>query len=91
MPKKEAHRAAGIEKRHKSGGREADQAGAWGRQRKKSFLAADADPALQDVVRALCEEKQIPAVEVPSMKELGRACSIAVGAAVAAIVQAEKP
>ena len=58
---------------------------------KKVFLAADADPALQDVVRALCEEKQIPAVEVPSMKELGRACSIAVGAAVAAIVQAEKP
>ena len=58
---------------------------------KKVFLAADADPALQDVVRVLCEEKKIPAVEVPSMKELGRACSIAVGAAVAAIVQAEKP
>lgn len=53
---------------------------------KKVFLATDADPALQDVIRALCGEKNIPIVEISTMQELGNACSIAVGAAVAALL-----
>ena len=50
------------------------------------YFAADADPALWEPVVALCEEKGIPTAEVRSMKELGHACSISVGAAVATLV-----
>ncbi|MBR3640693.1 MAG: ribosomal L7Ae/L30e/S12e/Gadd45 family protein [Oscillibacter sp.] len=46
------------------------------------FFACDADPALLDPVRALCEG--LPAVEDYTMAQLGHACGIAVGAAVVA-------
>ena len=48
------------------------------------WLAGDADPRVTEPIRALCLEKGVPAVTAPSMKELGRTCGIAVGAAVAA-------
>lgn len=51
------------------------------------YYAADADPALWEPVVALCREMGIPVTEAPGMKELGHACSIAVGAAVAALVR----
>ena len=51
------------------------------------YYAADADPALWEPVVALCREMGIPVAEAPGMKELGQACSIAVGAAVAALVR----
>ncbi len=54
---------------------------------KKVFYAGDADPALCRPILELCAEKAVEAVEIPSMKELGEACSIAVGAAVAALVR----
>jgi len=50
------------------------------------FLAGNADPRVTEPVRALCGEKDIPIHTVSSMEELGAACSIAVGAAVAAVV-----
>lgn len=50
------------------------------------FLADDADPRVTQPVAALCEEKGVRTRGVPSMKELGRACGISVGAAVAAAV-----
>jgi len=53
---------------------------------RKVFLAADADPRLTDPLRALCLEKAVETEAVPSMKELGRACGISVGSAVAAIL-----
>ena len=51
------------------------------------YYAADADPALWEPLVALCEEAGIPTVETEGMKALGQACSISVGAAVAALVR----
>ena len=53
----------------------------------KVFIADDADLHLTDPVKAACEENGIPAILVPTMAELGQACSIEVGAAVAAILR----
>ncbi|SBW06895.1 putative ribosomal protein L7Ae-like [uncultured Eubacteriales bacterium] len=50
------------------------------------FLAEDADPRVIDPVEALCREKGVPTQRVPHMKELGSACGIAVGSAVAALL-----
>ena len=51
------------------------------------YLANDADPQVTDAVRNLCVEHDVPVFDVPSMKELGHACGIAVGAAVAALTR----
>lgn len=51
---------------------------------KTVYLAADADPQLTDAIAELCRERDIPTETVDSMKALGRACGISVGAAVAA-------
>lgn len=48
------------------------------------YLAEDADPRVTEAVRTLSQECQVPVYEVSSMKKLGQACGIAVGAAVAA-------
>lgn len=50
------------------------------------FLAQDADPAVTAPVEALCAEKGVPVEQVAQMKELGSACGIAVGSAVAALL-----
>lgn len=52
----------------------------------KIFLAGDADPRVTQPLEALAAEKAAPVERVPSMKELGAACGIAVGSAVAALV-----
>ena len=54
---------------------------------KKIFLAADADPRVTDPLARLAQEAGVAVEEVPSMKELGAACGIAVGSAVAALVE----
>lgn len=54
---------------------------------RRVFLAHDADPRVTDPIAALCGEKGIPLERERSMKELGRACGIAVGCAVAAQVE----
>ena len=53
---------------------------------KTLFLARDADPALTEPLAALAEEKGLPVCWTERMRELGKACGIAVGAAVAATV-----
>ena len=53
---------------------------------KKVFLAADADPRITEALKQLCAEKGVETGTVPAMKELGKACGISVGAAVAAIL-----
>ncbi len=53
---------------------------------KTLFLARDADPALTGPLAALAEEKGLAVNWTEHMRELGRACGIAVGAAVAAVV-----
>lgn len=52
----------------------------------KVFLATDADPRITEVLAAQCAELGVPLIEVDSMKALGEACGISVGAAVAVIV-----
>ncbi len=50
------------------------------------YLAGDADPRVTAPVETLCVEKGIPVERVAQMKELGTACGIAVGSAVAALL-----
>ena len=51
------------------------------------YLAEDADPGVTGPVEALCAEKGVETVRVSAMREMGQACGIAVGAAVAALVR----
>ena len=50
------------------------------------FLAEDADPRVTDPIEVMCREQSIPMERVPQMKELGSACGISVGSAVAALL-----
>ena len=51
------------------------------------ILADDADPALIEPLEGACLEAGVPTTRAASMKELGRACAISVGAACAAFVR----
>ena len=51
---------------------------------KRLYLARDADPQLTRPLAEQARDQGVEAVWLGSMKELGRACGIAVGAAVAA-------
>ena len=53
---------------------------------KKVFLAEDADPILVDPVAQLCAEIGVECEAVQTMRALGAACGISVGAAAAAIL-----
>ena len=53
---------------------------------KKVFLAEDADPVLTDPVAQLCAEIGVECEAVQTMRALGAACGISVGAAAAAIL-----
>lgn len=54
---------------------------------KAVFLARDADPALTSPLRAFCREKDVPVFEGCSMRELGLAAGIQVGAVAAALLK----
>lgn len=51
------------------------------------YVAQDAENHVLRPIVDLCQNRQIECVEVGSMDELGRACGIEVGAAVAAILE----
>lgn len=53
---------------------------------KTVYLAHDADPALTEPLAELAGEKGVSVIWTEHMKELGKACGIAVGAAVAAVI-----
>lgn len=53
---------------------------------KRLFLALDADPRVTEPLAQLAQERNIPVQEVASMADLGGACGISVGAAVALIL-----
>ena len=53
----------------------------------KAFLAMDADPSVTDPVEAACAEQGIPVEREYGMAQLGKACQITVGAAVAVILK----
>lgn len=52
------------------------------------YIAKDADRRVVDGVAAAAKDANLEIVEVESMREIGRACGIGVGAAVAAILKA---
>lgn len=53
---------------------------------KKVFLAEDADPMLTEPIAQQCEALKVTVISVPTMKQLGTACSISVEAAAAALI-----
>lgn len=54
---------------------------------RKLFWAEDADPRVLQPLIQQAVRIRVPLEQVPGMKQLGEACGISVGAAVAAIVQ----
>jgi large subunit ribosomal protein L7A len=50
------------------------------------FVAKDADPRITNKIVNLCKKCGVKVTYVDSMKQLGKACGIEVGAAMAAIV-----
>ena len=55
-------------------------------QAKLVYLAQDADPAITAPLEVRCQTEHIPYAWIPTMRELGSACGIEVGAAAAAAV-----
>jgi large subunit ribosomal protein L7A len=53
---------------------------------KEVFLAKDADPRITIKVINLCKKMEVKVTQVESMKMLGKACGIEVGAALAAAI-----
>ena len=53
---------------------------------KRLYLARDADPQLIHPLAGQAREQGVETLWLDSMKELGRSCGIAVGAAVAAVI-----
>ncbi|MBE6085973.1 MULTISPECIES: ribosomal L7Ae/L30e/S12e/Gadd45 family protein [Selenomonas] len=51
------------------------------------FIADDADAKVVEPLETLCTEQNVPVSRVSSMKELGTACNIEVGAAAAAAIK----
>ena len=51
------------------------------------FLARDADPAITEPMEKECESRGVPVEWGFTLAELGRACRISVGAAVAVILK----
>ena len=51
------------------------------------FIADDADAKVVEPLGTLCMEQNVPVSRVSSMKELGTACNIEVGAAAAAAIK----
>ena len=62
--------------------RKAVQAG----RAKRAYVAEDADPWVIEPVAALCEERQVPVVQVPTMKELAKSCHVEVPTACAVLL-----
>lgn len=54
---------------------------------KQVFIAADAERRITGPIRELCAENNVAVTDVSSMKELGEAVGIAVGAAVVAVTE----
>lgn len=53
---------------------------------RRLFVAKDAEPQILRSIVDGCASHNVAQIEVPTMKELGKACGIEVGTAVAAIL-----
>lgn len=54
---------------------------------RRVYLADNADPRVTEPIEVLCGQVNVPVERVSTMSQLGSACGIAVGSAVAAIVE----
>lgn len=75
----------GAESRFVVGAKQLRKALQSGRAR-RVYLAEDADPAITAPLEEQCQSANIPCVWVATMRDLGSACGIEVGAAAAAAV-----
>lgn len=53
---------------------------------KRLYIAKDAEPHVLRPILELCADQNIERIDVPTMKELGKACGIDVGTSTAAIL-----
>ncbi len=74
---KNSPRVVGVKQLRKAVGRD---------QVRRIFLAEDADPAITEPIETLAQERSVPVTHVPTMRELGQACGIAVGASAAGLL-----
>ena len=51
------------------------------------YIAGDAEQRVTDPIKALCLERGVELVEVPTMAELGSCCGIEIGAAAAVLLR----
>lgn len=51
------------------------------------FIALDSDPRMVQTMIQACNKLKVPYIEVNSMKQLGKACNIEVGTAVAGLLK----
>lgn len=51
------------------------------------FIAEDAEKRIVEPIEMLCREHNVPREQAASMKELGQACGIEVGAAAVAVLE----
>lgn len=56
-------------------------------QAKVVYWAGDAESRVVDPILRICSGRNIPLVKVDTMKDLGKACSIEVGCAIASITE----
>lgn len=50
------------------------------------YLARDAEPRVIDPIAMLAEQRGLAVIWIDTMKQLGKACGIEVGAAAAAVI-----
>lgn len=55
----------------------------------KAYIAKDSDTNIREKLIDACNKKGVPFEEVSSMLDLGRACGIEVGAAVAGVLKTD--
>ena len=75
---KDARRAVGLKQSRKA---------IRGDSVKTAFIACDADEKITAPFAKLCRNSGVPIEKVPTMLELGKACGINVGAAVAVVLK----
>ncbi len=56
---------------------------------RKVFVADNADSKITQPILTQCQQLQVPVELAPTMADLGKACGIEVGAAVAALLHTE--
>lgn len=76
--KQAEQRAVGVKQTQKAVARQAAE---------MVFIASDADERVTDKLLEMCQANSVPAITTESMLEIGRACSINVKAAAAAILK----